>query len=91
MRDLLLTAKGRREQCDESLKLFDVPLLSLVLEVQLFEDAGDATRPLLLVLLTNIHHELVLDSAERLLIRIYFPILWLRDLRAHSSTKVRRL
>ena len=91
MRDLLLTAKGRREQCDESLKLFDVPLLSLVLEVQLFEDAGDATRPLLLVLLTNIHHELVLDSAGRLLIRIYFPILWLRDLRAHSSTKVRRL
>ena len=86
MRDLLLTAKGRREQCDESLELFDVPLLSLVLEVQLFEDAGDATRPLLLVLLTNIHHQLVLDSAGR----IHFPILWLRDLGAHASTEVRR-
>ena len=91
MRDLLLTAKGRREQCDESLKLFDVPLLSLVLEVQLFEDARDATHPLLLVSLTNIHHQLVLDSAGRLLIRINFPILWLRDLGAHSSAEVWRL
>lgn len=73
--DLLLTAKGRREKCNEALELLDMPFLSLVLEIQLFEDARDAIYPFLLVFFANVHHQLIVDFVWRLFLRAILDFL----------------